>query len=157
MNSYKHNQYLKRKKRAKKMLARYRDKDGNSIETSIEKKVRKFLEDNGLYFKAQYGIRHKPKRNKKEVYRVYDFLVTDGINYKFLIEVHGGWFHAQTFIEGKTKKSKLSYIQKKNLRNDKLKEKIAKEKGIPLLIFWENQIKWDFKYVENKILKTINL
>ena len=142
--------YKSRKKKAKKILKSYEGK-----ETSIERKIRLFLNNEGLYFKQEYAIKHKFKKAKRELYKVYDFYVygmtPEGKQYRFLIEVHGDYWHCKDYLEGKIEKNKLHYTQKKNLRNDKLKDRIAKDLGIPLIILWEKDIKWDFEKCVNII------
>jgi hypothetical protein len=147
--------YKSKKKKAIKMLKSYKGK-----ETSIERKIREYLDSVGIPYIQEYGIKHKIKTRKLEVYRVYDFLI-EGVNkegkpFKFLCECDGSYFHSSDYLEGKVPLSKLTKLQKSNLRNDKLKDKIAKEKGIPLLRFKEKDIKWDFGKIIDLIDREIN-
>jgi len=138
-----HNTYSHKKKRKtlKKQLKGYKNKDGSQKENSIERKVRLFLENEGLYYIREYGITY----NKK--YKSYDFCITDGLNYFFLIEADGDFWHK---TEGE-----LNKIQKKNKKNDLLKDKIASEMGIPLIRLKESEIKYQMENVKQKIYEEI--
>ena len=140
------------------MLARYKNPDGTQVETRIERKVREYLEACHFPFAQEHTIIHTQKGQKKELYRRYDFLVSDGDgggSYKFLIECDGDWFHAKKYVEGVIPKSKLTYTQKKNVLNDSKKTRIAKELGIPLLRFWEEDILKNFQKVKTSIKNEI--
>ena len=63
------------------------------------------------------------------------------MNYHILCEVDGSFWHAADYLEGKQSYDSLTPIQKKNLRNDKFKDKLAKHIGIPLIRIKENDIK----------------
>lgn len=147
--------YKAKKKKAIKTLKSYRGK-----ETSIEKKVREYLDSIGIPYVQEYGVTHKTKTRKFEVYRVYDFLI-EGVNkegkpFKAYLEINGKYWHCQDYLEGKISLTKLSKTQKSNLRNDKLKAKIAKEQGVPLYLLWEDDIKWNFNKIIDLIDKEIN-
>lgn len=145
--------YKNKRKKAKKMLESYKGK-----ETSIEKKVRIYLESLGIFFQTQYGMEYIHK--KIRLYRVYDFYISGvnekGSNYAFLIETDGDYFHCTDYLEGNVKRDALTYTQKRNLKNDKIKNMIAHKKGIPLLRLKEKDIKWDFEKVKNEIYNMIN-
>lgn len=149
MNSKKqHKTYTRKSKKRtiKKALKSYIDEEtGERKESSIECKVRLFLENSNIPHQSEKFIQYKNK------WKCYDFLITDGLNYTFLIECDGDFWHDP---EGTHK------IQKKNIRNDKLKNKIAKQLGIPLLRFTESEINFNFKNVkeqiENEILRQSN-
>jgi len=136
-----------RKSKIYKSLLQYKNEDGTQKESKIEKKVRLFLEQEGYPYIQEYGITYKNR------YKSYDFYISDGVNYTFLVEVHGDYWHAYDYHQGTESHSKLSKIQKKNLRNDKLKEKIAKEKGLPLLVIWETDIKRNFRKIKKELEK----
>lgn len=148
-------EYQAKKKRAIKTLARYKDENGCQKESSIEKKVRLFLEKNNIPFIQEYAIKHTLKNHKKELYRKYDFYVSDGLNYTFYLELDGSYFHAEAYHEGLIPKSKLNKMQRKNILNDSKKNRIAEEKGVPLLRFWESTINKNFKEVERGIFAEI--
>ena len=145
--------YLKKKKKAIKVLKSYQNK-----ETSIEKKIREFLENEGIFFKQEYGVECYVKEKRR--YKVYDFYVSGtnakGSIYHFLIEADGDYWHGSAYLEGDKPYSKLTKIQKSNIRNDKLKTNIAKQIGLPLLRFKEKDIKFNFDKVKDDILNMIN-
>jgi len=138
-----------RKARATQDLKRYQNEDGTRIETSIEKKIRKFLEKNNIPFTPEKFIEYHGK------WKCYDFLITDGLNFTFFIEADGDYYHCTEYHEGKIAFSKLSKVQKKNYYNDKRKNFIAKKLGIPLLRFNEKQIKNGFQQVSESIFDEI--
>jgi len=133
--------FKKRKKNAKKALASFKDEDGNQKENKIERKVREVLDDLGVYYTQEYAIRHRFSPKGKEYYKVYDFLVELGSSVKVLIEAHGDYYHYYGYYFEDSPIEKGTYVQKKNVRNDKIKIRIAKQRGIPLLIIWEKDIK----------------
>lgn len=144
----------RRPKKRIKILAKYRVRDPKTgkkvqIETKPEAIVRGMLLDLGLSFKKEYGVNHQ------KWYRVYDYLVQKPGEYCFLIEVMGDYWHAIGYTEGKEKFSNLSSIQKKNVKNDVLKKRIAKSIGIPLIEIWERDIKFRPLWVREQITNEI--
>jgi len=133
------------KKKALKVLKSFTLPDGSRRESSIEKKIRIFLERENIPFIQEYPI----CRNNK--LRYYDFLITNG-QVSFAIEVHGKYWHCLDYLEGKKPYNKLTKTQKKNLRNDKFKTNMVKKLGIPLLILWEDDINYKFVKTTKKII-----
>lgn len=125
----------KPKKQVRTMLKQYRNKDGTKVETKPERLIKEVLRELGISFQQEYGIKYE------KYYRVYDFYCYVQDRYSLLIECDGCFFHAKEYYTEDKPLSKLHKIQRKNIRNDKLKTKIAKELGIPLLRFWEDDIK----------------
>jgi len=153
LKKYNQAKYKKKKKKAIKMLDSYKGK-----ESSIEKKIREFLQKEGIHFIQEYGVNHILR--KKPLYKVYDFYLS-GVNdkgnqYNFLIETDGFFFHAHEYLEGNLAYSKLSKLQKRNLRNDKLKNEIAKSIGLPLLRLKEKDINNNFQLIKETIYNMIN-
>lgn len=138
-----------RRKRAIKNLRSYVNRDGSRRVTSIEARVRSILEDLGVFFVPEKEMFWKGKR------RIFDFWVTDGVNYSLLIECDGDYFHANAYKEGAAKRSKLTKLQKRNLRNDAFKNKMAAAKGIPLLRLTESDIKRNAAAVRDRIAAEI--
>lgn len=145
--------YLKKKKKAIKTLESYKGK-----ESSIEKKIREFLDREGVFYQQEYGIECYIK--ERRYYKVYDFYVSGTNNkgnmFHFLIEADGDYWHGTDYLEGQKSYSKLTKIQKRNIKNDKLKTNIAEKIGLPLLRFKEKDIKYKFNKVEDEIIKLIN-
>lgn len=139
--------YTRKKKRTiRKVLGAYTDKKtGKRKETDIERRVRVFLEDNCIPFTQEKFIKYDDK------WKAFDFYITDGLNYAFLVECDGKIWHNQTAKKG----TGLARIQSKNVKNDKLKNKIALDIGVPLLRFSEDEIKNAFNKVRESILQEI--
>ena len=136
--------YKQRKAKAIKTLKQYRNPDGTQKETGIERRMRVLLDSMGLYYIQEKAFSLNGKT------RIFDFYVTTG-TMSFCIECDGDYWHATAYQEGDQKYSELSKLQKKNLRNDKLKNNMMHELGIPLLRFSETDIKRNIKYVEERI------
>jgi very-short-patch-repair endonuclease len=136
--------YKQRKARAIKTLKQYRNPDGTQKETGIERRMRVLLDSMGLYYIQEKAFSWKGKT------RIFDFYITTG-TMSFCIECDGSYWHAEAYQEGDQKYSELTKIQKKNLRNDKFKNMMMHELGIPLLRFSETDIKRNIKYVEERI------
>ena len=141
--------FKKRKERAIKTLASYRNPDGSQKENSIEKKIRLLLDSMGLYYTQEKKFTYKGKT------KVFDFYITNGITC-LCIEADGDYWHARAYQEGEQKYSELTKIQKKNLRNDKFKTLMMQELGIPLLRFSEKDIKTNINLIKDKILEHFN-
>ena len=139
-----------RKAKAIAQLKGYINPDGTRRESSIEQKVRKFLDQRGIPYVQEFMLTHDGKS------RFYDFLISDGVNYFLLTETDGDYFHAVAYQEGKKQYSKLTRLQRKNLRNDKFKNELAAKMGFPLMRFTEHEIKNNFSAVVHRILQEIN-
>lgn len=139
-----------KKRTIKKALKSYTDQEtGERKESSIERKVRVFLESANIPHVPEKFVEYKEGK-----WKCYDFLVTDGLNYTFLIECDG-WWHGLDSNGELLPTNKLLKIHKKNQRNDKRKDKIAKKFGIPLLRIKESDIKNNFQYVKKIIQEEI--
>lgn len=133
-----------KKQKAIKMLQKYKNADGTQKETSIEKVIRLYLDSIGVYYQQEYPVEYKGH------HKYYDFYVTNGLT-GFWIEANGDYFHKNPNIQNGRSNKKITKMQRKNMINDQLKMKIAKERGIPLLIFWEEEIKNKLEYVQTTI------
>jgi len=134
-----------KKRTIKKALKSYTNQEtGERKESSIEQKVRLFLES--------ANIPHQPEKFIEHAF--YDFLVTDGLNYTFLIECDG-WWHGLDSNGEPLPSNKLLKIHKKNQRNDKRKDKIAQKLGIPLIRLKESDIKNNFQDIKKTIQNEI--
>lgn len=130
----------KKYRKLKKKLEIYTSENGKRIESSIERKVRELLESLGIPFIQEKKLQWKGK------WKSFDFYVSDGLNYSFLIECDGDYWHNEN---GKTK------IQKKNIANDKFKNELAQHFGIPLLRFKEKEIKTNINKIKQEIKNEI--
>jgi hypothetical protein len=154
--------YMKRrekkskKKNLKKILGSYILPNGNRKETRIEATIRTLLENSGLKFQQEFSVKYGKKHKCKR----YDFYVWEENEYgekiaHLLIEAHGQFFHALELYNGSKSYSRLSAIQKKNVRNDFLKRKIAEKNHIPLIAFWEKEIHTNPRKILDKIISTL--
>jgi G:T-mismatch repair DNA endonuclease (very short patch repair protein) len=132
--------YKQRKAKAIKNLAQYKNSDETQKETGIERRMRVLLDSMGLYYIQEKAFSWKGKT------RIFDFYITTG-TMSFCIECDGSYWHAEAYQEGDQKYSELTKIQKKNLRNDKFKNMMMHELGIPLLRFSETDIKRNISIV----------
>jgi G:T-mismatch repair DNA endonuclease (very short patch repair protein) len=113
--------------------------------------------EDSLYipYKKEYKLSHK-ERVKSYDFCIYEYKqASEEFNWRILIEIHGDYWHSFDFFN-KTKKSfQLTKIQKRNLRNDILKNTIAKNYKIPIIYIWEHELKNDLDLVRNKIKSLI--
>lgn len=151
-----YNNGLSKKKKAKKILDSFENDDGTRRESSIEQTIRLLLDSMNLFYTQEFPLNGSITKNGPEYYKKYDFMVTDGSTYKFLIEVHGDYFHYFEHQMNDKGLSKGTKLQQKNVKNDHIKEKLAAAKGLPLLVVWENEIKTNLSKVKSKIEDMIN-
>lgn len=153
------NKKAKYNKNIVKVKKQHKQQYGTS---KLEKDFAKlFLDANNIQYIYQYEA--------KEIGRFFDFAVTshnkpyimeekDGIEcvkqdnqafeVSFLLEIDGDYFHANPI---KYKDKKLTPTQKHNLFVDKLKDQYAGMHCIPLVRFWEN----DIRNNPEKVLETL--
>jgi len=145
----------KKKRKLKKILSSYKEvnKTTGKIqqkETKIELYIKKMLEKNNISYIQEKAVAFG--RYKKK----YDFLCYDeDQKFYFFIEADGSFWHARDFHDKKKPWSKLAAVQKKNVRNDKLKDAIAEKLKVPLLRFWEEDIKFAPIKVEKMIIDEV--
>jgi hypothetical protein len=130
--------------------------NGTRKETQIEAIIRTLLENSGLKFQQEFPVKYG-KRNKS---KRYDFYVWEENDFgekvaHLLVEAHGQFFHAIDLYNGSKSYSRLSAIQKKNVRNDFLKRKIAEKNHMPLIAFWEKDIHTNPRKILDKIISTL--
>lgn len=112
-------------------------------QSGIEVKIAKLLLDNNIKFETQYDVYYEENK-----FKTYDFYLID---FNLLIEADGDYWHVNPIKY--SEKNILTETQKRNVQNDKFKDKLAKDKGLNLIRFWETDIKKkNFKYnLFNKI------
>lgn len=109
--------------------------------TKPELKFKEYLEQNKINFFQQYKLINK----------YYDFYLSE---YNLLVEVDGDYWHGKDILD----ENLLGLSQKKNRKNDKYKNELAKEHKINLLRIWETDINNNtFKEILNERIKTLNL
>ena len=120
-------------------------------------------------FLDKYGIMYIYEYEAKDIKRFYDFAIVSkkakyiteekegltsiiqGIQHTpidLLIEVDGGYWHSDPRI---VDESKLNAMQKHNRMVDEIKNKWASIHGIPLIRFWE----YDIRHNPQKVLKEL--
>ena len=108
-------------------------------ETLPEKLVRKILVDNNIDFSAQVNIRNF----------IADFVLND---YKIIIEVQGDYWHCNPNIY---KNGPINDIQRKKIKQDKVKHKVYTELGYKIIYIWEQDINNDFNKCTKQILVAV--
>jgi len=102
------------------------------------------LEDKFAHLLLEMGISYQ--RQKRVERKIYDFYLPQK---NVLIEVDGDFWHCNH-----KKGIKLGYrFQVKNLKNDALKEVIARKNGFSILRFWENDILHQPEKVKEQLKK----
>lgn len=141
-----------KKKRKKQVYSAFVNGKRIHKETRIEKRMRFMLTLLKIDFVPEKDICFG---KFTRYYDFYCYSLEDG--WKFVIECHGNYFHAASYHEGTTSYSKLYKQQRKNIKNDQLKEKILLELKIPLLVVWENEILKQPRVVIQKIKDYIEM
>ena len=109
--------------------------------TSIEVIVENILLKNNINFIFRYRVPYKYS------YKEYDFYLP---TLNILIECDGDFWHANPI---KYDLNNLKEVQRVNIKNDKIKNELAKQIELTLLRFWENDIK-SINF-EEKIIQTL--
>jgi len=109
--------------------------------TSIEKRVDELLKEAGIKYKYSFIL----------CGRQFDFVVND----KFLIELHGDFWHGNPKIYGPGLKDLRDHQIMKRL-DDKIKQRIACEQGYVYVELWEYDINNNWDTVKSRILEMIN-
>ena len=102
----------------------------------LEKQFAGILNRLGIKFKAQYVLKDK----------IYDFYLPE---YETLVEVDGDYWHCNP---RKYPRGPINEVQKKNIRNDRYKDSLAKVWGFRLLRVWEYDIKNRTSYVSSNLV-----
>lgn len=161
--AYSRKKRLKRRpKKTPKHLLKFKKVDkktGKLVqkENNFEKKIRLILQSLSIDFHQEHKINFRGYRKSYDFFCYRDSSIE---NYSFFIECHGSYFHGAEFIcedyPFKKKKQKKTRLQKKNIRNDKIKSIIAKKIGVPLLVIWEWELEISPKMVRKKIKNFFN-
>ena len=109
-------------------------------DTKPELEVERLIKENKIRYKKQYWQRE----GKRIVF--YDFIFWD---YKILLEVDGDYWHANPKFF-----STMNDAQRKNVNNDKYKEKLAKDRGFLIFRIWESEIPERFEILM-ELLKSL--
>jgi len=103
--------------------------------TSIEKKVKEFLDTNRIKYEYQKSLDRW----------TFDFSIGN-----ILIECNGNYWHGNPKFY-----NKLNKMQEITIERDKQKSNYATSHGFNLLILWENDINNNFEIIKNTILNLI--
>lgn len=127
---------IKKIRKKKTYVSRKKEDVGTS---KIEKEFGFFLSRFGIALEEQHQIG----------YRFFDFKVKDK---NILIEFQGDFWH----YNPETQKNLPNAMQRKNMKNDKLKRTLAESNSFRLLYIWENDYRYKKQEVIDKVLKFIN-
>lgn len=94
----------------------------------------KLEDDFAKLFLDPLGVEYESQFEAKDIGRFYDFKVKDGP----IIEIDGSYFHGDPRLY---KEEDLSSMQRHNKLVDEYKNKWALAHGIPILRFWEKDIR----------------
>lgn len=95
----------------------------------------KLEEDFARDFLDKLGIEYIYQFEAKSIKRWYDFYLP---KHNILIEIDGSYFHSDPRL---VKEEDMSPMQKRNRRIDEYKNKWALANGIPIIRFWEKDIR----------------
>ena len=110
--------------------------------TSIETKIQNILNINNIKYIKQFEIKYK------KTFKVFDFFIPE---LNLLIEADGDYWHANPMLY-----KKLTKVQESNVKNDKIKNKLAKKQNFILLRFWGSDIiKKEFESTLLQIIKNV--
>lgn len=161
----------KEPKQRKKHNSRAISKGKNDVKYGTSKLERDFARD----FLDKYGINYIYQFEAKEIGRFFDFAITSdkrkylkeekygvlsvkqgdpAFDLSFFIEIDGDYWHMNPETN---KDKKPTIIQKHNIFVDKLKDQYAGMHCIPLVRFWEHDIRKNPKKVINELKKYINI
>lgn len=126
-----------REKQRKRRIDYLKNKQFNEI-SNLEKGFKNLLDELNIHYIHQYKLN----------YYLYDFKIKDK---DILIEVDGDFHHCNP----DKYKEPLYEIQKDVIKNDKKKNKVAKENNFKLIRFWEQDIKNNIDEVKKELLSII--
>ena len=111
----------------------------------------KLEEDFARYFLDKLKVRYVYQFEAKDIGRFYDFYLPD-VN--LIIEIDGSYFHSDPRL---VKEENMNPMQKRNKRVDEYKDRWALMHGIPLIRFWEKDIRENPKMVMDELKKRLYL
>jgi G:T-mismatch repair DNA endonuclease (very short patch repair protein) len=100
----------------------------------LEKKVAKYLDSKNIDYTFQFFI------NEDDICKSYDFKFDN-----IILEVHGDYWHGGSGVK------KHHFDVDNTIKNDKLKKKIAEERGYTVKVVWEHDLKNDVTILDNLI------
>lgn len=109
----------------------------------------KLEEDFARDFLDKLKVRYVYQFEAKDIGRFYDFYLPD-VN--LIIEIDGSYFHSDPRL---VKEENMNPMQKHNKRVDEYKDRWALMHGIPLIRFWEKDIRENPKMVMDELKKRL--
>jgi len=117
-------------------------------QNSLEKRFEKILIELGVDYKKQAVVWVSLIRGHKK-YKVYDFQIPSK---KILIEIDGDYWHCNP---KKYPNGPINRVQKRNILNDSIKDRVAIAYGYQLIRIWEDDINNNTKNVTKSLKKVI--
>ena len=111
----------------------------------------KLEEDFARDFLDKLGVKFVWQFEAKDIGRFYDFYLPE---HNLLIEIDGGYYHADPRV---VDENKLSPMQMRNKRIDEYKNRWALAHGIPIIRIWEKDIREKPTQVLNELKKILGL
>jgi len=111
----------------------------------------KLEEDFARDFLDKLKVRYVYQFEAKDIGRFYDFYLPD-VN--LIIEIDGSYFHSDPRL---VKEENMNPMQKRNKRVDEYKDRWALIHGIPLIRFWEKDIRENPKMIMDELKKRLYL
>jgi very-short-patch-repair endonuclease len=111
----------------------------------------KLEEDFARDFLDKLKVRYVYQFEAKDIGRFYDFYLPD-VN--LIIEIDGSYFHSDPRL---VKEENMNPMQKRNKRVDEYKDRWALMHGIPLIRFWEKDIRENPKMIMDELKKRLYL
>lgn len=109
-------------------------------------------------FLDKLGVKYIYQFEAKDIGRFYDYavIVKDGLvnGGMVLIEIDGSYHHSDPRV---VKESEMNPMQKRNKRVDEIKDKWALLHGIPLIRFWEKDIRENPRMVMERLKERLNI
>lgn len=133
--SYKPPSWWKHQRKVNKFKGKYQPKT-SKLEKRFEIQILKPLCDKyDIEYQSQYRLKNK----------YYDFCIP---SLNLIIEVDGVYYHAKD-------RSNLNEMQKRNIKNDNYKNKLAMKYGKKLVRFWGDDIRENKNLVYSKLNQKI--
>jgi G:T-mismatch repair DNA endonuclease (very short patch repair protein) len=108
----------------------------NKPMNKLEKRVADYLDGLGIDYTFQFFI------NVDGVCKSYDFKIK---NSNIILEIHGDYWHGGSGV--------MEHVFNVNetIENDKLKQKIASDRGYDVVVIWESEIKENIDIVKERL------
>lgn len=123
------------KKSSPKTKVRLRKPNGKLERQHPKFGTSKLEQDFARDFLDKLGIKYIWQFEARSIGRWYDFYLPE---HNLLIEIDGDWYHSNPYL---VKEENMNPMQKHNKRVDEHKNKWALMHGIPLIRFWEKDIR----------------